>query len=141
MVLLLSSLFICLLCILQLFFAESLCFLQEAKFVPKGSGKYKTLYISIYLVSVDSKDFDHHKKVKANCSICIKDQIDGGCNKRLSCKIIFILMVLVFNYFVTHFTYFTFKFSLELVFLHGISLYEIICFYLCQQQIFLWNSC
>ncbi|XP_019265061.1 PREDICTED: uncharacterized protein LOC109242675 [Nicotiana attenuata] len=61
---------------------------------PKDNEKY----VSIFLVSVDSKDFDHHQKVKANYSFCIKDQISGECDKRLSSKIIpptFFLMTLV----------------------------------------------
>lgn len=41
--------------------------------------------IWIFLKSVDAKDFDHLKKVMANCSISLKDQKNGGC-KKLSCK-------------------------------------------------------
>ncbi|XP_060189927.1 uncharacterized protein LOC132618961 isoform X3 [Lycium barbarum] len=37
--------------------------------------------ISIFLKSVDAKDFDHCQKVKAKCSICLKDQINGECEK------------------------------------------------------------
>uniref|UniRef100_M0ZJ52 Nucleic acid binding protein n=1 Tax=Solanum tuberosum TaxID=4113 RepID=M0ZJ52_SOLTU len=52
---------------------------------PKGNGNSEGCDISIFLKSVDAKDFDHHQKVKANCSISLKDQINGGC-KKLSCK-------------------------------------------------------
>ncbi|XP_009594858.1 uncharacterized protein [Nicotiana tomentosiformis] len=73
---------------------------------PKGNEKNRGCNISIFLVSVDSKDFDHHRKVKANYSFCIKDQIGGGCNKRLSSKTIpptFILMVIVFICYLVNF--------------------------------------
>ncbi|XP_059281911.1 BTB/POZ and MATH domain-containing protein 2-like isoform X2 [Lycium ferocissimum] len=55
---------------------------------PKGDGNSKGSDISIFLQSVDAKDFDHHQKVKAKCSICLKDQINGE-SKKLSCKIVF----------------------------------------------------
>lgn len=49
--------------------------------------KKKGRNISIFLHSVNSsKDFDHHKKVKANCSFSLKDQVNGGCNKLSYCK-------------------------------------------------------
>nr|XP_009764686.1 PREDICTED: uncharacterized protein LOC104216367 [Nicotiana sylvestris] len=73
---------------------------------PKGNEKNRGCNISIFLVYVDSKDFDHHRKVKANYSFCIKDQIGGECDKRLSSKIIpptFILMVLVFICYLVNF--------------------------------------
>lgn len=93
--------------ILNLFFAESLCFLcRKIWLYPKGNEKNRGCNISIFLVSVDSKDFDHHRKVKANYSFCIKDQIGGECDKRLSSKITpptFILMVLVFICYLVNF--------------------------------------
>ncbi|KAG5596715.1 hypothetical protein H5410_037947, partial [Solanum commersonii] len=51
----------------------------------KGNGNSKGCDISIFLKSVDAKDFDHHKKVRVYCSINLKDQINGGC-KEQSCK-------------------------------------------------------
>ncbi|XP_059285076.1 uncharacterized protein LOC132038422 [Lycium ferocissimum] len=48
---------------------------------PKGNAKNKGSSISIYLQFVDAEDFDHRQKVKAKCSICLKDQIDGEYNK------------------------------------------------------------
>ncbi|XP_059283995.1 MATH domain and coiled-coil domain-containing protein At3g58200-like isoform X2 [Lycium ferocissimum] len=52
---------------------------------PKGDVKNKGRNISIFLCSVDAKDFDRHQKVKANCNICLKDQINGGCKKLSYC--------------------------------------------------------
>ncbi|KAG5596718.1 hypothetical protein H5410_037950 [Solanum commersonii] len=52
--------------------------LLEALVVSKGQWKQTVrdiCDISIFLKSVDAKDFDHHQKVKANCSINLKDQI------------------------------------------------------------------
>ncbi|XP_055823930.1 MATH domain and coiled-coil domain-containing protein At3g58400-like [Solanum dulcamara] len=57
----------------------------QLKLYPKGEAHNKG-YIAIYLHSVDSKDFNHHQKVKANCSINLKNQINGGYKKRSYCK-------------------------------------------------------
>ncbi|KAG5596720.1 hypothetical protein H5410_037952 [Solanum commersonii] len=43
-------------------------------------------------------DFDHHGKVKVNCSIILKDQIVGGC-KKLSCKSNIYLFVSAANFY------------------------------------------
>ncbi|PHT43059.1 hypothetical protein CQW23_17084 [Capsicum baccatum] len=47
---------------------------------PKGNAKNKGCYISIYLYS--AKDFDDHQKMKANCSINLRDQINGESKNR-----------------------------------------------------------
>ncbi|KAK4714101.1 hypothetical protein R3W88_020008 [Solanum pinnatisectum] len=52
---------------------------------PKGNVNNKGCNISIFLKSVDAKDFDHHEKVKVNCSIILKDQLNGGCKKLSYC--------------------------------------------------------
>ncbi|XP_060174362.1 MATH domain and coiled-coil domain-containing protein At2g05420-like [Lycium barbarum] len=52
---------------------------------PKGNQQNRGHNISIFLVSVHSKDFDHYQKLKANYSICINDQIKGGGHKRFCC--------------------------------------------------------
>lgn len=51
---------------------------------PKGNSNRKGRDISIFIKLVDTEVFDHHEKVKANCSISLKDQINGG-SKKLSC--------------------------------------------------------
>ncbi|KAK6784894.1 hypothetical protein RDI58_018349 [Solanum bulbocastanum] len=52
---------------------------------PKGNANNKGCDISIFLKSVDAKDFDHHEKVKVNCSINLKDQTNGGYKKLSYC--------------------------------------------------------
>ncbi|XP_059283994.1 MATH domain and coiled-coil domain-containing protein At3g58220-like isoform X1 [Lycium ferocissimum] len=52
---------------------------------PKGNATSKGSDISIFLKSVDAKDIDHCQKVKAKCSICLKDQINGECEKLSYC--------------------------------------------------------
>lgn len=47
------------------------------KLQPKGTVHHEEYQVSIYLCSVDFKNFDPNQKVKANCSICINDQIKG----------------------------------------------------------------
>ncbi|KAH0656095.1 hypothetical protein KY285_030977 [Solanum tuberosum] len=53
---------------------------------PQGNVTSKGCYISIYLKFVNAKDFNQHQKVKANCSINLKDQINGGCKKLSYCE-------------------------------------------------------
>ncbi|KAH0712327.1 hypothetical protein KY289_008286 [Solanum tuberosum] len=55
------------------------------KLQPKGTVHHEEYQVSIYLCSVDSKNFDPNQKLKANCSICINDQIKGGGYKRSYC--------------------------------------------------------
>ncbi|KAG5596714.1 hypothetical protein H5410_037946 [Solanum commersonii] len=65
---------------------------KEALVVSKGQWKQTVrdiCDISIFLKSVDAKDFDHHQKVKANCSINLKDQINGGCKKAILRMIVY----------------------------------------------------
>ncbi|MCD7459412.1 hypothetical protein HAX54_040869 [Datura stramonium] len=54
----------------------------QLQLYPKGNGNSKGRDISVFLRFIDWKDLYHHKKVKANCSISIKDQINGECRKR-----------------------------------------------------------
>ncbi|XP_049414550.1 uncharacterized protein LOC125877246 [Solanum stenotomum] len=53
---------------------------------PKGNANNKGCDISIFLKSVDAKDFDHHEKVKVNGSINLKHQTNGGCKKLPYCS-------------------------------------------------------
>ncbi|KAG5596727.1 hypothetical protein H5410_037959 [Solanum commersonii] len=53
---------------------------------PQGNVTSKGCHISIYLKFVNAKDFNQHQKVKANCSINLKDQINGGCKKLSYCE-------------------------------------------------------
>ncbi|XP_049414551.1 ubiquitin C-terminal hydrolase 13-like [Solanum stenotomum] len=62
---------------------HSNCILKLSLY-PKGNANNKGCDISIFLKSVDAKDFDHHEKVKVNGSINLKDQTNGGC-KKLPC--------------------------------------------------------
>ncbi|KAL0413864.1 UNVERIFIED_CONTAM: Ubiquitin carboxyl-terminal hydrolase 13 [Sesamum radiatum] len=43
---------------------------------PKGNGEGKGNSVSVYLNSVDAKSSAHNKKVKANFSLCIKNQVN-----------------------------------------------------------------
>ena len=69
---------------------------------PNGNGNSKGCDVSIFLNSVDAKDFDHHEKVEVNCSINLKDQTNGG-YKKLSCKAITFFQFLSVANFYTEF--------------------------------------
>ncbi|KAH0776338.1 hypothetical protein KY290_007749 [Solanum tuberosum] len=57
----------------------------KIRLYPKSEDHTEGCQISIYLLSVDFKDFDPNQKVKANCSICINDLIKSGGYKRSYC--------------------------------------------------------
>ncbi|KAH0743733.1 hypothetical protein KY290_031726 [Solanum tuberosum] len=55
---------------------------------PNGVANSKGCNISIFLKSVDAKYFDQHKKVRVNCSMNLKKQINGE-GKKLSYRVWF----------------------------------------------------